>query len=188
MSDEPGSTSLEIAVSLHDAAWLDALADLEERARAAVSAALTQACAEPAGLGIPIVGVPLEVSLVFTDDAEQRVLNRDYRHKDSATNVLSFPNMDDDLVPAGEPRLLGDVVLARETVAREAAEQGKSLADHTTHLLVHGVLHLLGHDHQDAEEAAAMEALERRILAGLGIADPYETATAEMSAPEVGHG
>ncbi|WP_340116463.1 rRNA maturation RNase YbeY [Pelagibius sp. 7325] len=188
MSDEPGSSNLEIAVSLHDAAWLDALADLEERARAAVSAALTQAAAQSAGLGVPIAGGPLEVSLVFTDDAEQRVLNRDYRHKDSTTNVLSFPNMDDDLVPAGEPRLLGDVVLARETVAREAAEQGKSLADHTTHLLVHGVLHLLGHDHQDTEEAAVMEALERHILAGLGIADPYETATAAMSEPEMGHG
>jgi len=192
MSDEPGSSSLEIAVSLHDAAWLDAFADLEERARLAVSAALTQAAAESAaesaGLGASIVGVPLEISLVFTDDAEQRVLNRDYRHKDSATNVLSFPNMDDDFVPAGEPRLLGDVVLARETVAREAAEQRKSLADHTTHLLVHGVLHLLGHDHQDAEEAAAMEALERHILAGLGIADPYATVTAEMNEPEMGHG
>jgi len=187
MSDEPGSSSLEIAVSLHDAAWLDALADLEVRARTAVSAALTEACAENAGLGARLGGVPLEISLVFTDDAEQRELNRDYRHKDSATNVLSFPNMDDD-APAGQPRLLGDVVLARETVAGEARAQGKSLADHITHLVVHGVLHLVGYDHLDADEAAEMEALERRILAGLGIADPYDTATAEMNAPEVGHG
>lgn len=190
MNEEPGSSSLEIAVSLHDAAWLDALADLEQRARAAVSAALLQARAEGAGLGPEADEGPLEISLVFTDDAEQRVLNRNYRQKDSATNVLSFPNMDDDLasVPAGQPRLLGDVVLARETVMREAAEQGKPLADHTTHLLVHGVLHLLGYDHQDAGEAAEMEALERRILAGLGIADPYEAVPAGRRAAEVSHG
>jgi len=177
MSDDPGSSSLEIAVSLHDTAWPDALADLEDRARAAVSAALSHA----AGAGIDLGDGPLEVSLVFTDDAEQHALNRDYRHKDSTTNVLSFPNMDEDDVPAGQPRLLGDVVLARETIAREAGEQGKSFADHTTHLLVHGVLHLLGFDHLDAEEAAEMEALERAALADLGIADPYETATVEMS-------
>ncbi len=181
MSDDPGSSSLEIAVSLHDTAWPDALADLEDRARAAVSAALSHA----AGAGIDLGGGPLEISLVFTDDAEQRALNRDYRHKDSATNVLSFPNMDEPdgtgETPAGQPRLLGDVVLARETVVREADEQGKSLAAHTTHLLVHGVLHLLGFDHLEAEEAAEMEALERAALADLGIADPYETATAEMS-------
>jgi probable rRNA maturation factor len=176
MSDEPGSSSLEIAVSLHDAAWPDALADLESRARAAVRAALSHA----AGAGVDLGDGPLEISLVFTDDAEQRALNRDYRHKDSATNVLSFPNMDD-AVAAGQLRLLGDVVLARETVEREAGEQGKSFADHTTHLLVHGVLHLLGYDHMDADEAAEMEALERAALADLGIADPYETATAEMS-------
>jgi len=176
MNDDPGSSSLEIAVSLHDTAWSDAIADLEDRAHAAVSAALSHA----AGAGIDLGDGPLEISLVFTDDAEQRTLNRDYRHKDSATNVLSFPNMDDDM-PAGQPRLLGDVVLARETVAREAGEQGKSLADHTTHLLVHGVLHLLGFDHLDAAEAVEMEALERAALSDLGIADPYETATAEMS-------
>ena len=130
---------------------------------------------------------PLEVSVVFTDDAEQRGLNRDYRHKDSATNVLSFPNMDDEPGPgpADLPRLLGDVVLARETVAREAAEQGKTLADHTAHLLVHGVLHLAGFDHQDDEEAAEMEALERRVLGELGIADPYAP---ERAGPEVTHG
>ncbi|GAB4376512.1 MAG: hypothetical protein Kow00114_40220 [Kiloniellaceae bacterium] len=179
---------MEIAVSLHDAAWLDACADLEEQARAAASAALVQVRAE----GAAAAAGPLEVSLVFTDDAEQRVLNRDYRLKDSATNVLSFPNMDDPdmaaAVPAGQPRLLGDVVLARETVLREAAEQGKSLADHMTHLVVHGVLHLAGYDHQDAAEAAAMEALERRILAGLGVADPYEAAPAALGAAEAGHG
>jgi len=174
MTDDPGSISLEIAVSVHDTAWLDALGDLEQQARRAVSAVLRQLDAGTA---------PLEISLVFTDDAEQRGLNRDYRHKDCATNVLSFPNMDDtDVAPPEElPRLLGDVVLARETIACEAVEQGKSLADHTMHLLIHGTLHLLGYDHLEAADAAEMEALETEILAGLGIADPYadDAATAE---------
>ena len=164
MNDEPRSTDFDIAVSLHDAAWLSACPDLERRAHAAVSSVLQHLDAEG----------PLEISLVFTDDAEQRVLNRDYRSKDRATNVLSFPNMvEQGPAQPGLPRLLGDVVLAREAVVREAREQGKSTADHTTHLLVHGTLHLFGYDHEGAAEAAEMEALERKILAGLGIADPY---------------
>jgi probable rRNA maturation factor len=166
---------LEIAVSVHDTAWLDALGNLEQQARRAVSAVLRHLDAGPA---------PLEISLVFTDDAEQRGLNRDYRHKDSATNVLSFPNMDDAemAAPDGLPRLLGDVVLARETIAREAEAQGKGLADHTIHLLVHGTLHLLGYDHLEAAAAAEMEALEVEILAGLGIADPYADDVAAAGA------
>lgn len=171
MNDGSGiSTGLEIAVSLHDAAWLEACADLSAHAEAAVRAVLRHLC---------IAGEPLEISLVFTDDAEQRSLNRDYRMKDSPTNVLSFPNMEDEGMndrgpaAAGQPRLLGDVVLARETVEREARAQGKSIGAHATHLLVHGTLHLLGYDHQGAAEAAEMESLETAILAGLGIADPY---------------
>lgn len=162
-------------MSVHDAAWLDALKDLEERARLAVSTALRHAA----------VAGPLEVSLVFTDDAEQRGLNRDYRQRDRATNVLSFPNMDDSsgagTGPGGPPRLLGDVVLARETVAGEARTQGKSLADHTAHLLIHGTLHLLGYDHEEAAAAAEMETLEIEILAALGIADPYAEPSAGPS-------
>lgn len=170
-------------MSLHDAAWLDALDDLEARAESAARAALTHAGA------VPGEGAPLEISLVFTDDAEQRALNRDYRGKDRTTNVLSFPNMDDPETP-GVPRLLGDVVLARETVLREAAEQNKTAADHTAHLLVHGVLHLLGYDHETPDEAEEMESLEREILALLGVADPYAAprASGTPSAREVTHG
>ncbi|WP_193366683.1 rRNA maturation RNase YbeY [Pelagibius marinus] len=184
MSDEPGSSSLEVAVSVPDTAWLDAVDDLEARAQAAVRTALK--LADPALLEAG----PLEISLVFTDDAEQRTLNRDWRDKDRPTNVLSFPNMDEpgDPHPEGLPRLLGDVVLARETVLREAGEQGKTPADHTTHLLVHGLLHLLGHDHEEACEAEAMEALEREILGALGIADPYAPQMAGQAAPEATHG
>lgn len=177
MTDDPESMTDTIAVSLHDAAWLDDCADLEARARAAVATTLRHLT----------IDHPLEVSLLFTDDAEQRVLNRQWRGKDKSTNVLSFPNMDDDAWQAApdRPQLLGDVVLARETVTREAAEQGKTLAHHALHLIVHGTLHLLGYDHEGAAEAAEMEDLERAILARLGIADPY---AAETPLAEAGHG
>lgn len=111
-----------------------------------------------------------ELSIVLTDDAEQRVLNRDWRGIDKPTNVLSFPQLEPFAPPAG---LLGDIVLARETLEREAAELGKSFEDHFTHLVVHGFLHILGHDHVDDAEALVMEGLETQILASLGIADPY---------------
>jgi probable rRNA maturation factor len=177
MTDDPESMDDTIAVILHDAAWQDDCADLEARARAAVATTLRHLN----------IDHPLEVSLLLTDDAEQRVLNRQWRGKDKPTNVLSFPNMDDDTWQAapGRPQLLGDVVLARETVTREAAEQGKPFAHHALHLVVHGTLHLLGYDHEGAAEAAEMEGLERAILARLGIADPY---AGETPLAEAGHG
>ena len=125
------------------------------------------------------IGTMVEISVRLTDDAEVQALNRDYRHKDMPTNVLSFPMVQADLLDAitqnaddGEV-LLGDIVLAHETCAREAAEKGISLHDHATHLIVHGALHLLGYDHQGQAEAEAMEQIERDVLATLGIADPY---------------
>ncbi len=118
-----------------------------------------------------IVPDDAELSLVLTDDARIRVLNRDWRDKDKPTNVLSFPAADADAEDPGP--LLGDVVVAHETTTREAAEEGKTFEDHFTHLLVHGLLHLFGFDHESDEEAEEMEALETEILAGLGIADPY---------------
>jgi probable rRNA maturation factor len=113
-----------------------------------------------------------ELSVVFTDDAHIRALNAGWRGKDKSTNVLSFPAF-----PAGGggvlPPMLGDVVLASETVAAEAMNEGKPLADHLTHLIVHGVLHLIGYDHEIDAEAEMMEQAERRILASLAIPDPY---------------
>ena len=111
-----------------------------------------------------------EISVVLTSDIEQRVLNRDYRGIDKPTNVLSFPQIEPHAPVSG---LLGDIILARETVEREAAEEGKSLADHVSHLVVHGFLHVLGYDHIAEDEALHMEGLETQILATLGIADPY---------------
>lgn len=120
----------------------------------------------------------LSASLLFTVDEEVRVLNREWRTKDKPTNVLSFPMLTraelQALAPDGGPELLGDIALAYETCAREAAAKGVTLEAHAAHLIVHGLLHLAGHDHEAGEaEAAAMEALEIKALAQMGIADPY---------------
>ena len=113
-----------------------------------------------------------ELSLVFTDDARIKELNNDWREKDKPTNVLSFPAF---LLKRGQKPgpMLGDFVIARETVMREAIDEEKPFDDHLTHLVIHGFLHLLGYDHISDDEAEEMENLERKILARLAIADPY---------------
>lgn len=120
----------------------------------------------------------LQASLLFTSDEEVHVLNREWRGKDKPTNVLSFPMLERedllDFAPDGPPELLGDLALACETCTREALEKGVSIEDHASHLIVHGLLHLAGHDHETSDaDAEAMEALETKILALIGIADPY---------------
>ena len=112
-----------------------------------------------------------EASLLFCDDARIRELNRDWRGFDKPTNVLSFPS----IFEAGDAIFLGDIAIAFETVAREATENDISIADHTAHLVTHGFLHLLGYDHEIERDAEEMEAVERKILATQGIADPYVT-------------
>lgn len=141
--------------------------------------ALAQRAADAAGEGEPLLTNPrLSASLLFTSDSEVHALNREWRGRDRPTNVLSFPM----LTPAemlalsadGPPELLGDIALAHETCAREAAEKGVSLANHATHLIVHGLLHLAGHDHVESDaQAAAMERLEIAALEKLAIPDPY---------------
>jgi probable rRNA maturation factor len=111
-----------------------------------------------------------EVSVRIVDTEEGQALNLQYRGRDYATNVLSFPV---ELPPGVDLPLIGDLVICAPVVAREAAEQGKKPADHWAHLTIHGTLHLLGYDHIDEAEAETMEALETKVLAGLGIADPY---------------
>ena len=150
------------AIDIDDTAW-EAIDGLEARTIAAMEAALALAGH----------GGDVEVSVLYTDDSEVARLNAGWRGKSLPTNVLSFPAPPDQPVPDGEPRPLGDIVLASGVVAREAAEQGKTLAHHALHLVVHGMLHLLGHDHVEDAEAETMEGLERMILAELGIADPY---------------
>jgi probable rRNA maturation factor len=113
-----------------------------------------------------------EISVRIVDEDEGRELNRRYRHKDYATNVLSFP-ADCAGLPKDLPKILGDIVICGPVVEREAAEQGKDVASHWAHMLVHGALHLLGYDHEADDEAEIMEAMERKILAARGIEDPY---------------
>jgi probable rRNA maturation factor len=115
----------------------------------------------------------VEVGVVLADDARVRELNRSWRGKDAPTNVLSFPAPE---MQGESPRFLGDIVLAFETIEREAADDGKPVSHHIAHLAVHGALHLLGFDHERDEEAEAMERREREILRRLGIADPYAPA------------
>jgi probable rRNA maturation factor len=130
---------------------------------------------------------PLEISILLAGDEEVRGLNRDYRKIDSPTNVLAFASGPPPPAPRAAPqavRLLGDVVLAFGTMRREADERGLEMADHLAHLVVHGVLHLLGYDHEAAPDAEAMERAEAHILAGLGIADPYVGDENEGARPQ----
>jgi len=120
----------------------------------------------------PFPKMPPEVSLVFTDDASIREINAEWRSQDKPTNVLSFPAFP--LTPGKMPGpMLGDIILAQETLVREAQALDKPFDEHLTHLLVHGFLHLFGYDHMEESDAERMEGLETRILAGLGLSDPY---------------
>jgi probable rRNA maturation factor len=144
--------------------WLEDCVDAAALADAAARLALARSGAPPASV----------VDVTLADDDAQQTLNRTWRGTDTPTNVLAFPAADPSLPPpAGAPLLLGDVVLAYETVRREAADQHKPLADHLRHLVVHGVLHLLGYDHGDDAGAETMEAREIAILAELGVPNPY---------------
>lgn len=119
-------------------------------------------------------GAAAEICIRIVDEAEGRAMNLQWRGKDYATNVLSFPGSVPPGVPAGEmPQLMGDIVLCAPVVAREAQAQGKSLVQHWAHLIVHGVLHLQGFDHIEQPSASLMEQREREILGGLDIPDPY---------------
>ncbi|GAA4013934.1 rRNA maturation RNase YbeY [Sphingomonas swuensis] len=144
----------------------------EDAARAAIAESAFPALAEAAR--------PVEISVVLTDDEQVRALNAEWRGKDKPTNVLSFPQAEpDEFESARQPGpelMLGDIVLAYETCAREAEEKALPLRAHTAHLMVHGTLHLLGYDHLDDSTAEDMEARETRALARLGIANPYEVA------------
>jgi probable rRNA maturation factor len=149
-----------IEVEVEDAAWAAAVEDVEAVATRAAQAAL----------GVAVGGV----TILLSDDETVRDLNGRFRGKTQPTNVLSFPAA---AVPNADVQPLGDIVLGYGVCAEEARVQGKRLSDHLAHLTVHGVLHLLGRDHEDDAEAEAMEAEEREILAGLGVADPYRTDT-----------
>jgi probable rRNA maturation factor len=159
-----------IDVILNYGGWNEVCPGAESLAREAAELALVHGSTAS---GLSCSG-PVELSVTLTNAAGQRTLNRDYRGHDAPTNVLAFPAWDPTMrVLPGVPVLLGDVVLACETVASEASEQNKPVDDHLRHLIVHGVLHLLACDHQTHAEAVKMEALETVILAKLGVPDPY---------------
>jgi probable rRNA maturation factor len=166
-----------IDVVLACAGWTRLCPAAESLVRGAAEVALARGTT---AVGLAWQGT-VELGITLADDANQQQLNRDYRGLDAPTNVLAFPVWEAGTrLPPGAPVLLGDVVLAVETVAQEAAEQKKPLADHLLHLTVHGVLHLLGYDHLTRADAAAMESLERLILAELGVPDPYRETMSSM--------
>lgn len=149
---------MNLDISIDDKDWR-AVPDLRRLARKAVFAALPDD--------------DVAIGLLFTSDARIAEMNGQWRGKPKATNVLSFPVSAATPVPPGEPRPLGDIALAYGVVSREALEQKKPVSHHITHLIVHGVLHLLGYDHENDDEAGAMEAREIMILAELGMENPY---------------
>lgn len=167
MADRP---RLSIAISIEDPGWTKLAPDAARLLRRAARDALAQAAAD----GWKGSRIGHEISFVLTDDRRMRALNRAYRAKDKPTNVLSFAALDADRPKPRMPWLLGDVVLASGVVAREAKARRKNLTHHLSHLAVHGVLHLLGYDHEQDTDAEAMEALEIAALAKRGIANPYE--------------
>ena len=154
-------TGATLDVIIDDPRWAEALGDADalcDECRRAV------ASAEPRLAGA--------ATLLFADDEALRELNRRFRGIDKPTNVLSFPSAAGDSV-------LGDIAIAYETVRRESAEAGVAFRDHAAHLIVHGLLHLAGHDHEKDDEAERMEALETGILASIGVADPYASPTSD---------
>jgi len=161
-----GRSPIAVDLRVEDPRW-GSRRELKRLVERAVGAAVTVA-----HLDVP---PHAELSVVLTDDGAVRALNRDYRGFDKPTNVLSFPAGP---TPPRTP-LLGDVVVARETVEREACAEGKTGAQHLTHLVVHGLLHLFGHDHETDTDAERMERTETAILAALGLPDPHEPIDGE---------
>ncbi|MGZ5844931.1 MAG: rRNA maturation RNase YbeY [Xanthobacteraceae bacterium] len=154
------ATAIEIEIVIESPLW---------KQHRGARAQLRRAIAQAAAMVPPTAG---ELAIILTDDAAIRTLNRDWRGKDSATNVLSFPARGPRTAP-GTPRLLGGIVIAHETTEREARAEHKPFAHHLAHLAVHGFLHLAGYDHEADDEADAMERLETLILAQLAIPNPY---------------
>jgi probable rRNA maturation factor len=176
---------LNVEIDIGSPLWPAAApaADWQALAAAAVAAALR----ETPNAGLDRGSAMVEVSIKLSDDAEVQDLNRAYRSKDKPTNVLSFPMVQTDLLESlgntddGEV-LLGDIILAAETCAREAHEKGWPLPDYAQHLIVHGLLHLLGYDHEQSDHAATgMEALETAACRHLGLPDPYAADSTRLN-------
>ena len=185
MNDEPSPSSIDRETRLE----LPGLTlDFDQRdnglgEEAAVFKTVSTSIIQALRASAPKVAAPMDMSVIITGADESQALNRDYRDKDKPTNVLSFPALEPDklddafrfALAGGPPAMLGDMVICVPVVLDEAQEQGKPAHHHLAHLCVHGVLHLVGYDHIDDTDAEEMEALEREILSGMGIPDPYLT-------------
>lgn len=156
----------QIDIDIQDQKWLSLIPDIESITHNIITTILVQFFPK---------AQHLEVSIVLSDDDFIQALNKQYRDKNKATNVLSFPQSEIDDINANMPFLmLGDIIISSDTIASEAAEQNKDISDHFTHMLVHGCLHLLHYDHIIESEAEEMEQIEIKILKTLGIKNPYE--------------
>jgi len=162
--------SINIDLSLQEPAWNN-LANIEKIVKDTAYKALEMAILPKA-----VFGKNLEASLVLANDDLLQLLNREYREQDKPTNVLTFASLDSDDPIVGDVCMLGDVLMSYDTLVREAQEQGKFITDHIRHMVVHGVLHLLGYDHIEEDDATDMETLEIRILETLGVQNPYTIA------------
>lgn len=162
--------TLKVALRIDGAAWKKELPDVKKLVKTAATAAWL--AGNTGDFKLPVKSA--EVSVLLTDDAAVHALNKAYRGIDRPTNVLSFAALDDEDEPIVNPLLLGDIAVAFETTKREAQDQKISTADHLFHLIVHGVLHLIGYDHMTDADAAEMEALEIKILARNGMDNPYD--------------
>lgn len=156
-----------VDISVQDPAW-ETLGAIDD-----IILLIAQTTLKYAIMPKAVMGRDLEISIVLANDDLVQVLNREYREKDKPTNVLTFATLDSEEPATEGPLNLGDVVLSYQTIERECQEQGKFILDHVKHLTVHGVLHLLGYDHRDDDEATDMETLEIRILERLGVQNPY---------------
>jgi probable rRNA maturation factor len=169
---EAEAMSVTVELTIEDPSWT-ALGDVQCLVERAVEAALAEAGVMPED--------GTELSCLLCDDPVMRALNQQWRGTDRSTNVLSFP-----AAGPGAERMLGDIVLAYGTVSLEAAVEGRAIQDHVAHLIVHGTLHLVGQDHEAEADAEAMEALEIRAMARLGLADPYAGSVPERGAMPLG--
>ena len=179
MSLEAEPDNIDLDISVADPVWQDNYPDYTDR----IGACFAQIVAQVPQARNFHKFLHLELSILLTNDQNIQVLNRDYRDQDKATNVLSFPSLSEPEKAAflergveipEHPVALGDIIFAFETIKSEATQQGKSFSDHFCHLCLHGMLHLLGYDHVQPDQADEMEALEKRLLSKLSIDDPYQ--------------
>ncbi|TDI62292.1 MAG: rRNA maturation RNase YbeY [Alphaproteobacteria bacterium] len=156
---------LQVAISIEDDSWQDLATNVTSLCESSLTKAWQSLDDQS--------GSEAWVSILLTNDQQMQSLNSQYRNKDKPTNVLSFPSPENTAMSEGEGHVLGDIALSAQTIVREAAEQSKTVPDHLAHLLVHGLLHLLGYDHEVDDEAAVMEQLEIDILATMDVPNPY---------------